>query len=714
MARLPTVQDLGPRRVATPQRGMASVNNAGAAGRALTQVGGAIDNLHDVVFERQATASANERDVYVSTKLRELMYDPETGFTAQRGENAVAAQSRLMEQIDQLGEKAYDGLNSAARRKLEASITRRLEGARQTANLHTMGERDRWLEASSNARIESAYQDGIANLGGTSESLRVIESETRARAAREGWDEETTNVALQKANSGLITSQVDRIASSDPIAAMEYLRANQDRMRPSDVAAVEAALQPEVKRAVGRAIGREAFTGTGNMTAAIEIASDALGMNETAQRDALASYLKDGGTDLDPATTAWCAAFVNSTLAKAGMSGTGALNAKSFLEWGDEVNEPQRGDVVVLSRGDPNGWQGHVGFFDGYNDDGSIRLLGGNQGAAGEVSVQSFDASRVLGIRRQPADAGGVAEGMRAILEIQDPTERKAALDEFNLRVGIADGERKARLSAAQDAAFQHIESGGSPDDLPLEYRRSLGQEAMTSLRSYARSAASGVPVETDPGAYYGLRQMQVDDPAAFRDLNLMTYADRLSQTDLKGMIDAQQKPTSDITTVAASTLMTTANRHLRAAGFDTNANEGSADAKAVATLQTRILQWQDNYVANNNAAPSSLEINNEISRMLVPIAINPVGTQGGVGGLIWDTAKQSGSMFEINFDGSPLTEDDDLVVDDLRDGRLEIGGTQVSENVVQMAVDAYVAQFGRDPSAKEIVEGIVAAGIYE
>ncbi len=107
-----------------------------------------------------------------------------------------------------------------------------------------------------------------------------------------------------------------------------------------------------------------------------------------------------GGANLDPATAAWCAAFVNASLGHAGVKGTGSNMARSFLNWGEEVAEPQRGDVAVFSRGDANGPYGHVGFFDSYNPDGTIRLLGGNQGDA--VSYANYSPNALLGFRRAP------------------------------------------------------------------------------------------------------------------------------------------------------------------------------------------------------------------------------------------------------------------------------------------------------------------------
>jgi uncharacterized protein (TIGR02594 family) len=125
-------------------------------------------------------------------------------------------------------------------------------------------------------------------------------------------------------------------------------------------------------------------------------ASSLLGANE--KDAAVADFLTTGGANLDPATQAWCAAFVGSSLQQAGVQGTGKMNARSYLDWGQPVDQPMPGDVAVFSRGDPNGWQGHVGFYQGMGPDGKIQVLGGNQGDS--VSVAGFDPGSLLGYRR--------------------------------------------------------------------------------------------------------------------------------------------------------------------------------------------------------------------------------------------------------------------------------------------------------------------------
>lgn len=90
----------------------------------------------------------------------------------------------------------------------------------------------------------------------------------------------------------------------------------------------------------------------------------------------------------------WCSAFVNWCMKQAGIKGTGLANARSWLDWGENLGHPKAGAVVILSRGAPP--SGHVGFFLRQEGD-RIAVLGGNQ--SDQVKVSTFPASMVLGYR---------------------------------------------------------------------------------------------------------------------------------------------------------------------------------------------------------------------------------------------------------------------------------------------------------------------------
>lgn len=74
----------------------------------------------------------------------------------------------------------------------------------------------------------------------------------------------------------------------------------------------------------------------------------------------------------------WCSSFVGWTLAQCGLGGTGSALARSWLAWGDGMDEPKTGCLAVLWREDPQSWKGHVGFFLRHEGD-QVVLLGGNQ-----------------------------------------------------------------------------------------------------------------------------------------------------------------------------------------------------------------------------------------------------------------------------------------------------------------------------------------------
>jgi uncharacterized protein (TIGR02594 family) len=94
--------------------------------------------------------------------------------------------------------------------------------------------------------------------------------------------------------------------------------------------------------------------------------------------------------------TPWCAAFVNFVLLETGLSGTGKANARSFLTWGRSTSNPQPGDIVVFWRGAKDGWQGHVGFYMGFEGN-YIKVLGGNQ--TDQVKISTYSRDKLLGYR---------------------------------------------------------------------------------------------------------------------------------------------------------------------------------------------------------------------------------------------------------------------------------------------------------------------------
>ena len=96
---------------------------------------------------------------------------------------------------------------------------------------------------------------------------------------------------------------------------------------------------------------------------------------------------------------AWCSVFVGYCAQKAGFNYKIKPTAKSWLEVGQKVIEPQPGDLVIFWREDPNSWKGHVSIYIGIDEEtNEIICLGGNQDD--QVCFRRYDSSSVLGYRR--------------------------------------------------------------------------------------------------------------------------------------------------------------------------------------------------------------------------------------------------------------------------------------------------------------------------
>lgn len=94
----------------------------------------------------------------------------------------------------------------------------------------------------------------------------------------------------------------------------------------------------------------------------------------------------------------WCSAFVNWCLSQVRIQGTGLLTAKSYLNWSEEIVEPELGCVAVYDRG-RHSWQGHVNFFLSKKYSYNIGI-GGNTNNS--VNIERRNIKDVVSYRKVP------------------------------------------------------------------------------------------------------------------------------------------------------------------------------------------------------------------------------------------------------------------------------------------------------------------------
>lgn len=147
---------------------------------------------------------------------------------------------------------------------------------------------------------------------------------------------------------------------------------------------------------------------------AFEMAKSHLGLREIVgpkHNQQIIEFFRDVGHSwVKDDETAWCAAFVGAMLERCGLPSTKKLNARGYLDWGEEVQlaDAEPGDVVVFWRGKPTAATGHVAFLVEVRSH-DLLVLGGNQ--SNSVNIQGYPKERLLGVRRYP---GPVVEEKQA------------------------------------------------------------------------------------------------------------------------------------------------------------------------------------------------------------------------------------------------------------------------------------------------------------
>src|SRR5262245_28610751 len=157
-----------------------------------------------------------------------------------------------------------------------------------------------------------------------------------------------------------------------------------------------------------------------DMPTLLEVCESRLGIQEvpgSKHNPIIVGWFADiGHSEVVDDETSWCSVFCASASKEAGLPMPPVnvrMMARSWLTWGVgvDLDNIMPGDVAVWSRGDDNGWQGHVNVVKQVRKSAGkvqVRCIGGNQsGLKGGDAVTLtgwLDASRALGFRR-PVEA---------------------------------------------------------------------------------------------------------------------------------------------------------------------------------------------------------------------------------------------------------------------------------------------------------------------
>jgi hypothetical protein len=702
----------------------ASQTALGGLGEGLNQVGGMFDNFQEEID----TADAKAADSAYSDLIRSELYDDQTGFMYAQGGDAVNRRNDVATRIEDAQTRILGDLSPSARRAASSAMGARYQRALQNVDVYTAGQRRGYMNDASNARVLSTVKDAIYNPDQIAQSLNTVNQEITDMAARGGWAPEVTALARRDAETEIHSGIITRLETAAPDAALQYLRDNRESMSGDEVARLEGILVPRVREMAGRSRGAAA-AGSPNPSDYITyensgaIRNDPLSDRLTAAFDFLPALgvrmsVVSGGQE--------SVAELTAEGRVQGLSGTAlqefvrsARTGSTRHDHGDSVDadfllpdgtklvpsNPEHLPILqqIVRRAQANGL---TGFGEGadYMGEGRVHLGFGTAaiwGANGDGANAPAWLTAALGDASELEDLPATGGGLESLINITDPDERAAAINEYNLRTGAAQAQTEAVRQSTETAAFEWIEGGGNVNDLPLDVRQNIGREAMNSLRVYNERLSSGRPITTDDTTYVDLADMMARDPERFMSTDPMTWRDKLDDGDFEyfvkqrsDMIAGTRPDPGETGSPPISALRTAASTALEAAGIND-------DASVRASFERELLQW-----ANQNPALARdpMQLNSRVNQMLVPIVIDPTGMRN----------KQSGALYTMDYDGAAIDPEDDVTPGMLRDGSLKINGVTVTNDMIELFANGFNDRFQRAPDVRELVEGLTASGLYE
>lgn len=190
--------------------------------------------------------------------------------------------------------------------------------------------------------------------------------------------------------------------------------------------------------------------------------------------------------------------------------------------------------------------------------------------------------------------AGGTLTEQRAKAKaITDPDVRDQAMAYIEHEAAVVERETQdAHRELLKTSVYDVLDKGLGIRGIDARVWGNMSGEERRSAQIYAEAKARGIPIQTDPGTFYGLMRQAIENPDAFVRANLMQSRHRLSDSDLQQLASLQlsisrsDKSAADQTLAGFSTKQEILDSTLTSYGIDPKAKADTPQGKAVAQLQ--------------------------------------------------------------------------------------------------------------------------------
>lgn len=225
------------------------------SGREAMVAGDRLARTVDHQLDLQNEAEAKDADSRFAGEVRNLLFDPEKGYFAQRGEGAVKGGKPVLEQIDKLRSQYSSSIKSPAAQRAFDNVARtRVAAVDDQVQRHVLVERKTWADNASTARQQNLLDD-VGNSVNDPKLLMQTITGLRNEAVQSSLDKgEAPIVAVQKgreAQSKGIKAAVISLSLHDPMRAKAFFDQNIGAITTEDRISVEHMLQTRVSQQAG-------------------------------------------------------------------------------------------------------------------------------------------------------------------------------------------------------------------------------------------------------------------------------------------------------------------------------------------------------------------------------------------------------------------------------------------------------------------------------